>query len=639
MRADGRSVLILAAALACAAAAGSEPLEPPPLSRTVVLDNLRSPWGMAFVDANTVLITEKEGGLVVADVRTGKRELVDGLPDDLVDDIRSEVPFDNGGLFDVALDPAFESNRWVYLSYAARADTGRTTKVIRGRLRDARLAELETLLVATPFTEGEFFHYGGGLAFGDDGMLYVTVGERIHNERDNPALPIAQDPSDRRGKIYRLNPDGSIPEDNPDFGPDAVPGLYAMGIRAAQGITRHPWTGALWFSEHGSRQGDEINRLVPGANYGWPIITTGGYRNEDYEPPSAGEAVFAAPVWSWGQTVAPTGLAFYQGDVFPEWQGDLLVSGLSRGSVWRLDLHDGRVVAVEELFVDQRVRSRDIAVAPDGEVYLLTDTLLRAKPEGGLDYTGEPGGQLLRVVRHAPTDRAALKIESIAPGVWTHTTWKVVPPWGNVDATGLIVATPAGVIIVDSGWNDADATAVIEWVVATLKRTVSAGIFTHAHDDKMGGVRVFRELGIPTFAHALSNRLAPSRGLTPAEFGFVFDAAGDVVAERLPDTELLSHVAVFFPGAGHTADNIVVSTVDGAIVFGGCLIRSARFSGLGNTADGDVPNWSLAVDAVAHRFPAAAQVIPSHGPRGGPELLAHTRGLARAARRNEGADD
>ena len=360
---------------------------------------------MAFPDAATALVTEKEGGLLRVDLRTGEKTAIGGLPADLVDDIRNEVRFDNGGLFDVALAADFREQPWVYLSYAAFATPaaeGRTTKVVRGRLAGDRLEALQTLLVAEPFTAGEFFHYGGALAFGADGKLYVTVGERLYNERDNPAVPIAQDPTDRRGKIYRLNRDGSIPEDNPDFGPGAVPGLYALGIRAAQGLTRHPETDELWFSEHGSRQGDEINRLMAGANYGWPLETTGAYRNDDYQPPVLEDVAFTPPFWHWPHTVAPTGLTFYAGDEFPEYRGDLFVAGLSRGSLWRFNFEAGALLSVEELFVNERVRSRAVAVAPDGALYMLTDTLLVARDDGrGLAYTGQPGGQLLRITRAA----------------------------------------------------------------------------------------------------------------------------------------------------------------------------------------------------------------------------------------------
>ena len=398
----GRSTMIALFLLAGGAASASAQA----LSRTVVVDGLKSPWSIAFLSATEALITEKEGGVLRADLTTGRTAPIAGVPEDLVDDIRAEARFDNGGLFDIVLDPAFAENSWVYLAYAAKSEAGgRTTKVIRARLAGEALEDHETLLEATPYTDEEYFHYGGGLTFGADGKLYVTVGERIFNETSNPALPIAQDPLDRRGKIYRLNPDGSAPADNPDFGPDAPLGLYATGVRAPQGVTLHPETGEIWFSEHGSRQGDEINRLEAGANYGWPIVTTGGYRNEDYQPPERLGQTFVEPVWSWAQTVAPTGLVFYDGPEFPQWRGDLFVAGLARGSLWRLNFEAGSIVSVEELFVHDRVRSRKVALSPDGGLYMLTDTLLRTGADGGLEYTGEPGGQLLRLAPGA-ADRA-----------------------------------------------------------------------------------------------------------------------------------------------------------------------------------------------------------------------------------------
>ena len=237
------------------------------------------------------------------------------------------------------------------------------------------------------------------MTFGGDGKLYVTIGERLYHEADEPPLPIAQDLADKRGKIYRLNADGTAPADNPDFGPDGTPGLFAVGIRAAQGIALNPETGDIWFSEHGGRQGDEINLLVAGANYGWPVKTDGGYRDADYAPPELPDRVYTDPIWSWPHTVAPTGITFYDGRDFPAWRGDLLVAGLSRGSFWRLNFEDGEIASVEELFVDDRVRSRNVAVGPDGALYMLTDTLFRTGATGGLEFTGEPSGQLLRIAR------------------------------------------------------------------------------------------------------------------------------------------------------------------------------------------------------------------------------------------------
>lgn len=391
--------LVVVGTTACSDRSDDRHIGPLSLSRTVVVDGLKSPWGIAFVNETEVLITEKEGGLVLADLDRNEITTITGLPGDLVDDIRNEVRFDNGGLFDVVLDPRYPEQPWVYLSYAAKSDAGRTTKVIRAKLLGESLSDHETLLVAEPYTDNEYFHYGGGMTFGADGKLYVTVGERLYNEIDGPDLPIAQDVSDRRGKIYRLNPDGSEPEDNPEFGRTAPSGMYAFGIRAAQGITTHPETGEIWFSEHGSRQGDEINRLEAGANYGWPAVTTGGYRDDGFRPPDLSARAFTDPIWFWEQTVAPTGLVFYNGSEFPEWRNDLFVSGLSRGSLWRFNFEDGSIMSVEELFVGDRVRSRQVAVSPNGKLYMLTDMLLSPGEDGGLDYTGEPGGQLLRISR------------------------------------------------------------------------------------------------------------------------------------------------------------------------------------------------------------------------------------------------
>jgi glucose/arabinose dehydrogenase len=386
------------AACATAPAAPAGPL----LHREVVIDGLKSPWSIAFLSGTEALITEKEGGLLRANLVTAETRVISGLPADLVTDIRATSVADNGGLFDVVLHPEFATNQLLYLSYAAQGEKGKTTKVVRATLQQDSLTGLKTILVAEPYTENEYFHYGGGMVFGPDGKLYITIGERLYHEKDGPALPIAQDPNDRRGKIFRLNDDGSVPGDNPTQPAGAVAGVYALGIRAAQGITLHPHTGEIWFSEHGSQQGDEINRLVAGANYGWPIVTSGRYRDEDYVPPVANGQSFTAPIWTWRHTVAPTGLTFYFGQEFPQWQGDLLVAGLSLGSLWRLNFEDGVIVSAEELLVDQRVRTRKVATSPDGTLYLLTDTLLGDDGAGRLKFSGAPGGQLIRLVDRRP---------------------------------------------------------------------------------------------------------------------------------------------------------------------------------------------------------------------------------------------
>jgi len=354
------------------------------LIRVEVSNRLARPWDIAFLSSQQALVTEKEGGLQQVNLITGHKKLIQGLPDDLKTANKTGLG-DNTGLFGIVLDPDFSNQRWIYLSYAATdpASSNTTTKIIRAKLSDGEIRDIQTLLVAYPFSNDRY-HYGGGLVFGAQGKLFITIGERLFNEIDEPELPIAQDFMDRRGKIYRINSDGSIPEDNPVFEQPSVPGLFALGIRAAQGLALHPKTNAIWFSEHGTRQGDEINLLEPGANYGWPVKTSGGYRYTDYKPPLLKDRQFTTPKWTWPHTVAPTGLWFYFADEFPLWRGNLLVAGLSQGSFWRFTLSDETIIAAEELFINERIRLRNVKQAPDGKLYVLTD---------------EANGRLLRITQ------------------------------------------------------------------------------------------------------------------------------------------------------------------------------------------------------------------------------------------------
>ena len=340
--------------------------------KIVVLEGLKHPWSICFLSEKDALITEKDGHLIRADIPQKTKTIIKGFPSDLADSIRVKDRRDNSGIFEVISHPEFTENNLIYFSYAAQNEKGTTTKVVQATLRDDSLSNLKTIFLAEPFSS-DLFHYGGGMTFGLDGKLYFMIGERLYNEGDEPPLPIAQDLSDKRGKIYRFNSDGTIPPDNPDFGTDAVEGLYAIGIRAAQGITLNPEDGSIWFSEHGSTQGDELNLLQAGANYGWPIKTTGKYRNSDYEPPEIEGAEYTSPKHYWLQTIAPTGLVFYQGKEFPKWKGDIILAGLSRGSLWRIRLADHTVTSLEELFINDRVRSRKVAISPAGKLYMLTD--------------------------------------------------------------------------------------------------------------------------------------------------------------------------------------------------------------------------------------------------------------------------
>lgn len=342
--------------------------------KEVKVDGLKHPWSICFLEENIALITEKDGGLLKVNISKGIKDSIRNFPTDLKDSLRIVNRGDNSGIFEVVKHPAYDSNQLIYISYASENSLGYTTKIIRARLEENSLVEIKTIFVADPYSK-DLFHYGGGMTFGPEDKLFFTIGERLFTEKDQPALPIAQDISDKRGKIYRLNEDGTIPSDNPEFGEDAIPGLYAIGIRAAQGIAYNNLDGTIWFSEHGTYQGDELNLLKPGANYGWPIVTTGKYRYNDYAPPILEEAEFTAPRHFWKQTIAPTGLIVYNEEEFEEWKGDIILPGLSGGSLWRINLENQQIETVEELFINDKVRSRKVAVSPEGKLYMLTDEL------------------------------------------------------------------------------------------------------------------------------------------------------------------------------------------------------------------------------------------------------------------------
>ena len=356
--------------------------------KEVVLEGLAHPWSMAFISETEALISEKDGDLLIVNLLTKQTTVIENFPSDLAGNITVDVSrYEPGiypksingiagrfnmGIFDVVLDPNFKLNNFVYLAYAAQKDDTFTTKVIRAVLQDATLTDIKTIFLADPFTPGAW-HFGGGMTFAPDGTLFITIGERLFNEVNQPTMPIAQNLQDKRGKIHRINSDGTIPHDNPKFAENAISSIYALGIRAAQGLTVDPLTNNIWFTEHGTNQGDEINILRAGANYGWPIKTTGTYRYGDYKPPLLSNRTFSEPAWYWRHTVAPTGLTFYTGEEFPEWKNNLFVSGLSRGSLWRVRIEDDTIKSLEELFVDDPVRSRKVVQSPQGKLYMLTD--------------------------------------------------------------------------------------------------------------------------------------------------------------------------------------------------------------------------------------------------------------------------
>ncbi len=352
--------------------------------KEIVFSGLNKPWSIAFLSEQEALVSEKNGSLVLVNLGAKTKKVIKGFPTDLTDSIGVVHFGDNSGMYEVITHPNFDKNQLIYVSYASKKPgVGHTTKFIRAKLEGDSLTAIQNILLAEPYTKDDY-HYGGGMVFGADEKLYLTVGERLFWERDEPTVPIAQDVQDTRGKIFRFNDDGSIPHDNPDFGENAVPGLYAIGLRNSQGIALQPDTNVLWFTEHGTIQGDEINKLEAGANYGWPSSTTGKLRSKDYTPPKLDENMLTNPIWFWPHTVAPTGLCFYTGDEFPQWKNNLFVPGLSRGSLWRFRIEETTIKSAEELFIDDRVRSRKVRQSPDGKLYMLTDEedgkIIRIKP-------------------------------------------------------------------------------------------------------------------------------------------------------------------------------------------------------------------------------------------------------------------
>ena len=345
----------------------------PPLA--VVNTGLQQPWGLAFLPDGRMLVTQKAGSLVVlgADGR-GTAQRIDGIP--------AVVSAGQGGLLDVAIDPDFASEPWVYLSYSeagSDAEAGLAgTAVARGRLAGNTLRDVTVIFRQSPKVSGNG-HFGSRLVFRPDKTLFIGLGER---QKFTPA----QDLASHLGKVVRIQRDGSVPADNPKFGTTARPGIWSYGHRNIQGAALHPSSGELWVTEHGPQGGDEINIARPGANHGWPLRSYGCHYGEP-----VGEAcalgggrhapAFVEPLTTWVPTsIGPSGLVFYTGDRIAEWRGSLFVGALAGKALWRLELKGDTVAARERLYADAGERIRCVRQGPDGALYLLADSgkLMRA---------------------------------------------------------------------------------------------------------------------------------------------------------------------------------------------------------------------------------------------------------------------
>jgi glucose/arabinose dehydrogenase len=327
------------------------------------------PWGLAFLPNGKMLVTERPGRLRVIGADGKLSEPVAGLPPV---DARGQ-----GGLLDISLDPAFQKNQLIYWSYSEpQAEMMNNTAVARGRFVDGaapRVEDVQVIFHQSP-SLASTLHFGSRLVWGRDGTLFITMGERSITAGRMQAQRL----DGLLGKIVRLNADGSVPKDNPFVGKEGVrPEIWSYGHRNVQAAALHPTTGELWEVEHGTRGGDEINIARKGKDYGWPTIAYGiEYQGGTITGGIQQQEGMEQPLYYWDPVIAPTGMVFYTGKLFPAWQNSLFIGGLGSTNLVRLSLNGEKVVGEERLLQDlqpARARIRDVRQGPDGALYVLTD--------------------------------------------------------------------------------------------------------------------------------------------------------------------------------------------------------------------------------------------------------------------------
>ncbi|WP_119461418.1 PQQ-dependent sugar dehydrogenase [Rhodospirillaceae bacterium SYSU D60014] len=339
-----------------------------PIRAEPVATGLKRPWSLVFLPDGSMLVAEESGQLLRVPQSGNISKPLSGLPE--------VYTTGNGGLLDVRLDPDFASNRRIYFAFAEPAGDGSGkagTSVARAVLHKDHISDLEIIFRQTPKVADER-NFGGRLAFAPDGTLFVMLGDRF-------ALDLVQDLSNTIGALVRINADGSVPQDNPFVGRQGVrPEIWSYGHRNIEGGAFHPQTQDLWIHEFGPLGGDELNIPRPGLNYGWPLVSWGRhYSGEDIpDPPTRPE--LAQSIYHWNPVISPSGMTFYTGALIPEWQGNILIGGLSSNALIRLTLRGDRVIAEERIEMGARIR--DIVQGPDGALYLLTD---------------QPKGEILRL--------------------------------------------------------------------------------------------------------------------------------------------------------------------------------------------------------------------------------------------------
>lgn len=347
----------------------------------IITQGLDAPWAIEFVDASRALVTGKKGELYwVVNGKVDKQKIA-GLP-------KSYAHNMFGGMMDLAIDPEYQKNGWIYIAlsdnptHSADSMAAGMTKVVRGKLRGHHWVEEQTLFqVHDSVLVSGGMRWGSRLLFDKQGYLYFSIGDmqQAIQTGNNPQLPWRAE-----GKIYRINSDGSIPADNPYYGKkDALQAVYTWGTRNVQGIAQHPVTGKIFFTDHGPRGGDELNVLKSGANYGWPIITYGVNYDGSVITNQTHQAGMEQPLTYWTPSIAVCAAEFVTGNRFPKWQNNLLVTALKFEELRRLVMDGDRVVD-QEILLKGYGRVRDVKVAPDGALYVLTnspDALLRILPE------------------------------------------------------------------------------------------------------------------------------------------------------------------------------------------------------------------------------------------------------------------
>jgi len=350
--------------------AGASTLYAQEFKARVMAQGLNHPWSMAFLPDGSMLVTERPGTLRLINKAFSGDTLIKGLPS-----IRATG---QGGLLDIAIHPHYQDNGWIYFSYSGPDQRDFSTEVGRARLQGDTLVDWQTLFKLMP-RSSTGFHFGSRLVFDRQGYLYITLGDRGERYR-------SQKLDDHAGSVIRLHDDGRIPEDNPFTGQkDTRTEIYSFGHRNLQGAALHPESGQLWMHEHGPQGGDELNIIQAGANYGWPVISYGEEYGTDIP---VGEGTHGPgmqqPLYYWVPSIAPSGMAFYTGDKFPQWQGNLFIGSLKFRLLVRLELEGDRVIKEERLLEGELGRIRDVRSGPDGYLYLLTDAtngkLVRLEP-------------------------------------------------------------------------------------------------------------------------------------------------------------------------------------------------------------------------------------------------------------------